>query len=181
VRNPLSDDDVERLQAFARTPKAHREAAATLAAWSEEKHPDDEVTPADLLSAAGWHLAQAGDTEEALALHRRAVATEETTTPDARSLLHAALLEAGRLDEARQVANDLRRSGPRIVDIADMAEVFEMHGDLVQAHRWAEMGVSRLELAGDSDEFAEFDVEILLDVRRRVRRELGFPPDELDE
>jgi hypothetical protein len=181
VRDPLSEDDVERLQTSARTPKAHRMAAATLTAWSEERHPDDEVNAADLLSAAGWHLAQAGDTDEGLTLHRRAVATEETTTPDARALLHAALLEAGQLDEAQEVAKDLRRSGPRIVDIAYMAENFEMHGDLGQAHRWAEMGVSRLELAGDTDGSADFDVEMLLNVRRRVRQELGFPPDELDQ
>ena len=181
MRDPLSEDDVERLQAFARTPKAHREAAATLARWVEEGQPDDGVSPADLLSAAGWHLAQAGDTEDSLALYRRAVAAEGTTTPDARCLLHAALLEAGQLDEARQVANDLRRTGPRIVDIADMAENFEMHGDLVQAHRWAEMGVSRLELAADSDEPPVFDVRILLGVRRRIRQELGFPPDDWDD
>ncbi len=181
VRHPLTEDDVERLENSARTPKAHRQAAATLTRWAEERHPDDEASPADLLAAAGWHLAQAGDTEESLALHRRAVTAEGTTTPSARALLHAALLDAGQHEEARQVATDLRRSGPRLVDITHMAETFELHGDLVQAHRWVEMGVSRLELAVDEDEPAEHDVEGLLSTRRRIRRDLGFPPDELDE
>jgi tetratricopeptide (TPR) repeat protein len=181
VRTWLSYDDVEGLEAAARTPAAHRQAAAELTAWADEQHPDDEVSPADLLSAAAWHLQQAGDTEPALELYRRAVAAEGTTTPDARCLLSAALLEAGRLNEARQVADGLRRSGPRIVDVASMAEVFELHGDLKEAHRWVAMGVTRLELASESELPEEYEVDELLSVRRRVRQALGFPPDDLDE
>jgi tetratricopeptide (TPR) repeat protein len=182
VRNALIFDDIEALEATHRTPKAHRRAAATLTEWAEQQHPDDEVTPADLLSAAAWHLGQAGDTEASLELYHRAVDAEGTTTPDARCLLHAALLEAGRLDEARQVADDFRRSHPRIADCADMAESFHLVGDLEQAHRWAEMGVNRLELDAPEDaDDADVDVITLLNVRRQVRQELGFPPDDLDE
>jgi hypothetical protein len=182
VRNWLNFDDIEEFEASARTPKAHRRAAAKLSEWAAETNPDDEVTPADLLSAAGWHLDQAGDTEAALTLHRQAVAAEGATTPDARCLLHAALLQAGRLDEARQVADDLRRARPRIIDFAAMAETFELVGDLQQAHRWAAMGVNRLDLTATVDA-ADDDYEIvtLLDTRRRIREALGFPPDELDE
>jgi hypothetical protein len=182
VRNALTHDDIEALEASSRTPKAHRRAAARLTEWAEQQHPDHEVTPADLLSAAAWHLGRAGDTEASLELYRRAVTAEGTTTPDARSQLHAALLEAGRLDEAQQVADDFRRSRPRIADFADMAESFHMVGDLAQAHRWAEMGVNRLELDAPEDaEDDDVDLITLLNVRRQVRQELGFPPDELDE
>jgi hypothetical protein len=179
VRDRLDFDDIERLEASARTPKAHRRAAATLAVWAQEPNPDDEVTPADLLSAAAWHLEEAGDIEGSLELHRRAVSAGGTTTPDARSLLHAALLAAGRHDEARRVADDFRRSRPRIADFADMAENFQLHGDPEQAHRWAEMGVNRLELRDEEDD--DVGVISLFNVRRSVRQELGFPPDELDE
>lgn len=175
----LTFDDIERWEAWARTPKAHRDAAAHLASCAEDQPPDDEVTPADLLSAAAWHHEQAGDTEDALALYRRAVAAEGTTTPDARCMLVAALLVAGRPDEARQVADELRRSGPRLIDIAGMAESYELVGDLQQAHRWAEMGVSRLEL-GEPDSLEDVDVIELLNIRRHVRQALGYPPDELD-
>lgn len=180
MRGPLNYDDIERLEVSARTPKAHRQASATLQAWADEQHRDDEVLPADLLSAAAWHLEQVGDVEDALALHRRAVAAGGTTTPDARCLLHAALLEAGRLDEARQVADDFRRSGPRIVDMTDMAETFEMAGDLKQAHRWVAMAMSRLDLASESDEPDDYEAEGLLAARSRIREALGFPPDDLD-
>jgi tetratricopeptide (TPR) repeat protein len=181
MRSWLDSDDIERFEASARTPKGHRRAAATLVEWAQEPNRDDEVAPADLLSAAGWHLDQAGDTEAALALHRQAVAAEGTTTPDARCTLHAALLEAGRLDEARQVADDLRRSRPRIVDVAAMAETFALVGDLEQAHRWAAMGVTRLELSAATDTADDYEIVVLLNVRRRIRQALGFPPDELDE
>ena len=52
VRTWLTADDIERLEAVARTPAAHRQAAAELTAWAAEEHPDDEVSPADLVSAA---------------------------------------------------------------------------------------------------------------------------------
>jgi hypothetical protein len=181
MRNARTFDDIERLEASARTPKAHRQAAATLVEWAQEPNQGDEVTPADLLSAAGWHLDQAGDTEAALELHRQAVAAEGTTTPDARCTLHAALLEAGRPDEARRVADDLRRSRPRITDIAAMAETFQLVGDLEQANRWAAMGVNRLEMDAAADTDDDYEIVELLNVRRRIRQALGFPPDELDE
>jgi tetratricopeptide (TPR) repeat protein len=181
MRSWLNVDDIERLEASARTPKAHRRAAATLADWARETNRDDEVTPADLLSAAGWHLDQAGDTEAALTLYRQAVAAGGMTDPDARCVQHAALLAAGRPDEARQVADELRRSRPRISDIAAMAENFELAGDLEQAHRWAAMGVNRLDLDDAADTDVDYEVVYLLDVRRRIRQALGFPPDELDE
>jgi hypothetical protein len=180
VRSGLTFDDIERLEVSARTPKAHRRAAATLVEWAHDTNPDDEMTPADLLSAAAWHLDHAGDTEAGLALHREAVTAEGTTSPDARCLLHAALVELGRTDEARQVADELRRSRPGIGALAAMAENFELAGDLREAHRWAEIGVSRLEsdTAADAD---DIDVISLLNVRRSIRRGLGFPPDGLDE
>jgi hypothetical protein len=181
VRDRVTYDDIERLEASATTPATHRESAARLLAWAEEPHSSDEAMPADLVSAAAWHLDQAGDAERALDLHRRAVTAEGTTTPDARCMLAAALFDAGRDAEARQVAEDLRRSGPRIVDIAGMAEVFELVGDLKQAHRWVAMGLGRLDLVADDDPLEDVEVELLFNARRRVRQALGFPPDELDD
>jgi hypothetical protein len=179
VRKALSFEDLEAIER-QRTPEAHRSAAAELLSWAEQRHPDDEVTPADLVSAAAWHLGRAGDTEPSLDLHRRAVAIGGLTSLDARCLLHAALLDAGQLDEARRVADDLRRSRPRIVDCAAMAENFDEAGDLRQAHRWVEMGVTQLQLDAP-DTADDSGVMVLLNIRRTVRRELGFPPDELDE
>jgi hypothetical protein len=43
------------------------------------------------------------------------------------------------------------------------------------------MGVNRLDLDGAADTDVDYEVVYLLDVRRRIRQALGFPPDELDE
>jgi hypothetical protein len=178
VRDPVTYVDIEHLELSASTAETHREAAARLLEWAEERHLQDRATPADLVSAAAWHLDQAGDVEAALDLHRRAITVEGRTTPDARCMLVAALLDAGRPDEAKQVADELRRAGPRVVDFAGMAEIFELVGDLQQANRWAAMGMSRLDLIGEADPLEDVDVELLLDINRRVREKLGFPPDD---
>lgn len=181
MRTPVTVDDILRLEGAAFSPKERREAAAALLGWAEERHPDDGVTQAELVAAAAWQLDQAGDVDAALELHRRAVTAEGTTTPDARCTLAAALFDAGRPDEAREVAEDLRRARPRVVDIAGMAQVFELVGDLQQAHRWTAMGISRLDIVGEADPLEDADVELLLDVRRRVRAALGMPPDRFDD
>lgn len=176
----MTFDDIEGIE-LAGSPKGHRQAAATLVAWAAEPHPDDEATPADLLSSAAWHLQQAGDVEQSLALHRSAVEAGETTGPSARVLLHAALVEAGQLDEARRVADEVRRSSPGIADIAMVAETFEMAGDLREANRWVGIGLNRVDLDTELDAIDDdSDLIILLNVRRRVREQLGFPPDEID-
>lgn len=181
MRDPVTYLDVERLEGSATKAEAHRKAAATLIGWAEEPHPEDQPSPADLVSAAAWHLDQAGDDDAALNLHRRAVTADGTTTPDARCMLAAALFDADRPEEARQVAEDLRRSHPRIVDIAGMAEIYELVGDLQQAHRWTSMGISRLELVADTEELEDVEVELLMDTRRRVRQALGFPPEAMPD
>jgi predicted Zn-dependent protease len=184
MRRPISFEDVEEFEVTARTPAAHRSAAATLAAWAEESHPDDvEVSPAALLSAAAWHLQEAGDPEEALALHRRSAAAAGDVPPNVRCYLHGALLTAGHLDEARRVADEVRRSGPADVAVYEIiAENYELAGDLKQAHRWLELGAARLDRIDDQVPIGSADDAVaLLSARRRVRQALGFPLDELDD
>ncbi|MGY1601616.1 tetratricopeptide repeat protein [Geodermatophilus sp. SYSU D00815] len=183
MRAPLTPDDLERLEVAATTPAAHREAAQTLVGWAEHPHQDDgEVGPAALLSAAAWHLDRAGDAAGALALHRRAAAAAGHVPPDTRVYLHAALLRAGETEEARHLADQLRRERPEDPDVYTfMVENFEQAGDLRQAHRWAELGAGLLESAAAEGLLAdERSTELLLRSRRRVREALGFPPDELD-
>jgi hypothetical protein len=43
------------------------------------------------------------------------------------------------------------------------------------------MGVNQLELDAPEDAAGDAGLIALLNIRRTVRRELGFPPDELDE
>ncbi|WP_448627723.1 hypothetical protein [Geodermatophilus sp. URMC 64] len=183
MRGPLSYDDIERLEFSARTPKAHRAAAQTLVTWAEEPHPqDDDVTPAEFLNAAAWHLAAAGDDDAALQMHRRAVAAPGHVEPDARCYLHLALLRAGLRDEADRIADEVRRAAPTSADVyVFMAENYEITGDLKQTHRWLAMGTSRLlppEARPPADD--DYRALLLLRSRRRIRQQLGFPEDDLD-
>jgi hypothetical protein len=179
VREPVVADDLEKWESSAQTPEDHRGAAVTLVAWADEPHPDDEVPPARLLSAAAWHLETAGDPERALDLHRRAVEAPGDVVPDARCYLHGALLETGHVDEARELADVIRREAPADTDVyLVMGENYALAGDLTQAHRWLTMGAERLERTDRP--ISGIGVFHLLRARRRVRDSLGLPVDDLD-
>ena len=185
MRGPLSLDDVEELELEAETPEQRRAAAARLVAWSEERHPEDdaEVTPAMLLAHAGEQLTSVGDHEAALDLYRRATQAEGDVVPDVRCHLHHGLIEAGDLDAARRLAEEVRRSGPADVDVYVLiAEDYEAIGDLSQANRWMNLGLRHLvdELEDPDGPQPDFVAALFLTARRRVREALGFPPDEFD-
>lgn len=186
MREPLTTDDIEGLEAWARTPAQHRESARRLVGWAAESHPadDPEATPASLLVSAGWHLEQADDVPGALDLYRRAVTAEGPALPDARCYLHAALVKTGDTAAEREVAEEIRRSRPQDPEVyAFMTEDYELAGDLAAANRWANIGLRVLLGLAEEDEEAWDDVGAvsLLNARARVREGLGFPPDEWDE
>jgi tetratricopeptide (TPR) repeat protein len=183
MRGAIGEDDVEELGATALTDEAHSQAAATLLGWAEEPHAQDAVPPAALLNAAAWHLQSAGMPEQVLDLHRRAVAAPGQVPPDARCYLHGALLTAGRIDEAQELAEEIRRSAPMDTDVyLFVAENYELAGNLEQAHRWLTMGAERIERTDREDLPADgFGVFTLLRARRRVRDGLGQPVDALDD
>ena len=118
MRGPLSPDDVEELCARARTPEEHRGAAAQLAAWAQEVHPeDDDVSPASLLANAGEQVSRIGNSDAALEMFRRAVAAEGHVPPDVRCYLHHGLLDVGDVAGARRLADELRRERPADGDV----------------------------------------------------------------
>ncbi len=175
MRAALTHDDVEALEGH-RSPTEHRLLGERLMTWADQVHPDDEPSTAELLAAAGWHLDLAGDTDGAIALFRRSQAAAGSTVPDVRTSVLAVLLAAGRDDEARVVADELRRSGPGVGDCATVAGVFELAGDLPQAHRWTAIGLNRAGLLADH-ELAERELAALTSIRSRVRLALGMPLD----
>ena len=173
MREPLTLDDVGDLEQEARTPEQRRAAAARLAAWADEVHPDDQdITPAWLLVRAADLLNAAGDREAAMPLYRRACAAEGNAPPDARVYLHHALLRSGRADEAWTLAEEIRRSRPSDLDVfAFVGENYETCDDLDQAHRWYTLGVTRA-LDDGAAGFGQgvFAASMLLQARHRVRR-----------
>ncbi|SNS78929.1 hypothetical protein SAMN06893096_10830 [Geodermatophilus pulveris] len=182
MRGPLTDDEVEDLYARATSPEKHRAAAEKLEAWAAEPHPDDAVNPAALLVRAGEHLTAAGDHDGAVVLFRRAVAAGQPVPPDVRCYLHSGLLEAGDVEGARELADELRRERSADGDVhLFVGEAYELAGDLRQAHRWLTLGAQRaLADVEDGDFSAADDAPGLLMARLRVRDALGLPLDDYD-
>ncbi len=181
MRRPVTEDDVEMLEATTRRPADHRAAAARLTGFADEPVPGDEPSPARLLVAAAWHREQADEPAAALDLYRRAVSAPGNAAPDTRCWLHSALLTAGLANEARQLADEIRRGGPADLAIYEVVgESYEEAGDLGQAHRWFTMGTRHVDvdaLDAQDDPFGY----ALVRARRRVRRLLELPLDALDD
>lgn len=182
MRGPVTEDDVEQLFDRAASPDEHRAAAGQLVAWAAEPHPEDALTPAALLVRAGEHLTAAGDPAGAVVQFRRAVAAGQHVPPDVRCYLHGGLLEAGDVDGARRVADELRRERPVDGDVyLFIGEAYELTGDLRQAHRWLTLGAQRtLTDVADGDFAAAEHASGLLMARLRVRHALDLPLDEYD-
>lgn len=184
MRKALDIEDVEELEFRSRTPEQQRTAAEILVGWAAERHPDDgeEVTPALLLVKAGEHLESAGDPRRALELYARAQTAGGDVPPDVRCYLHHGLIDAGDLAEARRLAEEVRRSRPADPDVyVSIAGDYETAGDLKEANRWMNLGLRRLIAEAENGELEGLQALILLSMRRRIRRALGFLPDEFDE
>ncbi len=178
MRTPLTDEVLEEkiARASAAGVTGHRQLAAQLLAWVEHPRDRDEVSTADLLVGAGEQFALAGDHARALDAYRAAADCEEATIPDARGYMVQALLELGHNREAEQVSEELRRRRPATPETYHfVGEAWEAVGDLNRANRWLTRGVMLAESQADPTAWA-----MLLLGRLRVRRAMGFPPDDHD-
>lgn len=180
MRRPLGFEDIEGPHATARRPEQHIAAAQRLRGWAREIHPDDEVDPAQMLVAAAWHLQQIGDHEQAVEVATLAVEASGDAPPDTRCWLHEALISAGLLDRARTLGAEIRRSRPTEPGVyLVVGESYEMIGELEEANRWFTTGRVRLG-STEPGSVPSTEIMMLMAARRRVRTELGFPPDEDD-
>lgn len=168
-REPVTVDDLDEM---VLGPQPPRTRAEILQRWADDPNPRDEVLQADLLIAAAgeWHLV--GEHARSVECCRRAVELgrcEEYGDP--RTHLHAALMDAGLVDEAAELERTLRREPPSEAhDFCRVGETYEEHGDLRTAARWFTIGLDR-----DPDD------ELLAVGRFRVRRAAGLPLDAIDE
>ncbi|MCX5309403.1 tetratricopeptide repeat protein [Streptomyces sp. NBC_00154] len=173
------------------TPSRHTPAERTPVIQAEElealalEYPQDREEI--LVDAAGcW--GDAGQYDRALALYQRLL---DTGCEDAH-LIEAyrinTLWDAGRTDQARDAATQLRRQHPTDAGAWNfVAEMFETAGELHDATDWFTAGITHLlgpatPLTRQSVEDAPggYDIEMLVIGRHRVRRRLAQPHDDLD-
>ncbi|PYG00933.1 hypothetical protein SAMN05216184_10289 [Georgenia satyanarayanai] len=175
MRSPITEDDVDELE-FS-TPD-HRRVAERLIKWGDEPHPRDELSPRELLTAAGEQLELAGDPESAEAVYRRAVLAEGMSELDPRSHLMALLLERGDTEEALVLDTQLRRSRPADAATYEyMADVWADHGEDRRALGWVTRGILVHE---EGSAFSDTDVAMLCLMRWRIRERQGQEPDDYD-
>jgi len=175
MRPPISNDDVEELEFPAPEPRA---VAERILAWAQDPHPDDEVSPRELLTRAGEQLELADDVEGALAVYRRAVDTDGDVVLDPRTHLVTLHLKRDERDDALAQDRELRRSKPHSsANYEYMGEVWAEHGDLRRALGWYTRGILRHE---QGPPFPDDDLAMLCLGRWQVREELGHHPDDYD-
>jgi hypothetical protein len=157
----------------------HAEIARQLESDLED-YPDER---GEILLEAGdaWH--RAGDSQRAIALLSEAIALGGEDGSNARVVLADVLFDIGRDEEARVQLAALRAAPPSSPMPWHMgAELLESRGELDQALTWFTAAVSRLSAEEMATRHQGLSyANALLAGRRRVRRSLGQPPDDLDD
>lgn len=175
MRAPITEADVETLDLSTPDPQ---QAAGRLLAWAEDPHPDDAVSPRELLVLAGEQLELAGDTAGAEDLYRRAASAAGHASIDPRSHLVALLLDRGERDEALTLDRELRRSRPADAATYEyMGEVWSAHGEDGRALGWVTRGIGVHE---QGPGFSQTDLAMLCLKRWEVRERQGQEPDGYD-
>ncbi|WP_413451216.1 hypothetical protein AA0Y32_17415 [Georgenia phoenicis] len=175
MRSPITEDAVDELEFATRD---HRSIAEQLIEWGDAPHPRDELSPRELLTAAGEQLELAGDPEAAEAVYRRAARAEGFSELDPRSHLMALLLERGDSEEALALDTELRRSRPSDAATYEyMADVWADHGDDRRALGWVTRGIGVHE---EGPGFSDTDFAMLCLMRWRIRERAGQEPDHYD-
>lgn len=167
-------DQLDEATSRARS-RGHLRAAEQLLGWAGRVSADSEVSRAELLLAASDQYGLAGDVDRQVDLCRQAVADGGRVHPDARCYLVAALLDAGRDDEAQPYIEALRSDPSRHVHVDEfLGETLEAAGRLLEAVAVLTAGHARAKRT------APAEAALLLQGRRRCREALGWPPDALD-
>jgi hypothetical protein len=163
--------------------------SAQAARWARDLEAQVDDYPDErgqILVEAGEYWHRAGEHDRAIDTLNRAIALGGEDGGIARVSLADLLFDLDRTDQAQAQLDDLRRERPAApVPYHLAAELLEGRGELVQALSWINMAVSRLtdeELAQQRDESGLWSyANNVLASRRRIRRALEMPDDELDE
>ncbi|MDJ0345470.1 SEC-C metal-binding domain-containing protein [Streptomyces sp. H10-C2] len=139
-----------------------------------------------LIEAAGeWNVA--GEYERALSVYERLLAEGCESPHLIESYRIGSLWDAGREEEARAAAGKLRTAHPHDGGAWNyVAETFETGGDLRAAAEWYTAGISHLlgtaaPLTVSDVQQGQFDAEMLVIGRHRVRRLAGDAHDDWDD
>lgn len=180
MRAPLSEDNFDDLEIAVSGGSAadHRAAAEHLLALAKEAHPDDEISTADLLVAAGGQFRFADDPQRALDVLWRAHECGGWEDLDPRAVIVDVLLDQGEHARAQEVSEQVRKSRPRDGGTyLYLGELWEDKGETKRALGWLMRGIMLAEQGGPP----QGDLDMLCLGRWRIRQQDGQEPDGYDE
>ncbi|PRX98179.1 hypothetical protein [Allonocardiopsis opalescens] len=173
----VTPDDLDELEFAAVQSGDHARIARRLAELADRLDPASEVPRAEVFIRAGEQWEMASCPEIAIQLYQRAIDDGGATLIDARALLAGALFELDQLSDAYHQLERLRTGGPHTLETyIVVAELLQAHGDLAAAHEWATIGARAYRDAPLSQD----QLIQLLQIRFRIRVDLGLTEDELD-
>ncbi|MGI8947522.1 MAG: hypothetical protein ACR2FV_06025 [Ornithinimicrobium sp.] len=180
MRAPLSEDDFNDLEIAVSggSKDDHRAAAKHLVTLAQETHPDDEMSAADLLVAAGGQFRFAEDPERAVDVLWRAYECGGWDHLDPRAAIVDILLDQDERVKAQEVSEQVRKSRP--LDASTylyLGELWDDRGETKRALGWFTRGIMLAEHEG----LAHHEASMLCMGRWRIRRREGQEPDEYDE
>lgn len=199
----LTEDDLDEIVIEAAGNGRHQQAAAQFEDLAARPELHGQVSASMLLVHAGGQYGLADDWDEAVRCYRAAVVANDAAAAssvagaeaaddvaadesaaagaadiDPRVWLHDALVRRGDEAEATTLRAEIKSSRSTNPDVyAAVAETLAEHGRQQEALTWFTMGFHRCQ---DAD-IPVYMLHLLLIGRRAMRRNLGFPPDELDE
>lgn len=164
----MADQVTERdLDDLEQSDADHLRIAETALGWADSAEPVPPLTAGRLLIVAAEHFRLAERLDDALAAGERA----RQGGFDAHPALVGIHLDRGDAPTALALADEVRAAGPTLELAQQLAEAFELGGELAAAERWYAIA---LRDAGEAER-----PDLLLG-RYRVRRDAGKPMDVLD-
>lgn len=183
----LTDDLFDAIEFDAARRGDHQSAARRMSRLAETGDPAGGMSRAEAYLRAGEQWLLAGDPAEAASAFRLAIADGGPTFVDPRVPLARASFLLGEPEKAQTIVNQLKAEGPRDPRVCDLvAELLLEQDDPQGALTWLTAGVELcleespaggppVPLGG-----AHTELRLLLNLRYRIRNDLGLPEDSYD-
>ncbi|MGE5290126.1 MAG: tetratricopeptide repeat protein [Micromonosporaceae bacterium] len=183
----LTDDLFDAIEFDAARHGDHQAAALRMSRLAETGDPAGGMSRAEAYLRAGEQWLLAGDPAEAASAFRLAIADGGPTFVDPRVPLARASFLLGEAEEAQTIVNQLKAEGPRDPRVCDLvAELLLEQDDPQGALTWLTAGVDLCledSSAGGQPaprKGAHTELRLLLNLRYRIRNDLGLPEDSYD-
>jgi hypothetical protein len=184
----LTDDLFDAIEFDAASRGDHLTAALRMSRLAGTADQGGGMSRAEAYLRAGEQWLLADDPAEAAGAFRLAIADGGDTFVDPRAPLAQALYLLGEPEQAANLVGQLKAEGPRDPRVCDLVgELLVEQSDLPGALAWVTAGVELCLPAGATSvprsaltDDVSAELRLLLNLRYRIRNDLGLPEDSYD-